>query len=215
MGLFLHSYERIENRERTITRVLYIASNNLHKAQELQTLLGPGWELRLARDLDPDIEWDESGSTFESNARIKARTVRELTRAAVLADDSGLEVDGLGGEPGVRSARYAGIDGDTAANNAKLQRAVEPLTDSQLGARFVCVLSYIDETGAEHVFRGECKGRIVRTPRGRHGFGYDPYFVPEGHDRTLAELSESEKNALSHRARAVAHFLSFLRASFS
>lgn len=191
--------------------LLYLASNNRHKLEELKAICAPilpGTELRLAKDLDPAIDWDETGATFADNARIKALTVRQVAQAqglsaAVLADDSGLAVDVLGGAPGVHSARYAGKQGDDAANNAKLLAALAGVSDAQRGARFVCALHYIDADGKEGAFRGECMGRILAAPRGGHGFGYDPLFQVDGTTRALAELPAAEKNAVSHRRRAL------------
>ncbi len=191
--------------------VLYLASNNRHKLEELTAICAPvlpGTELRLARDLDPGIDWDETGDTFEANARIKAETVRRVAlalgvRAGVLADDSGLAVDALGGAPGVQSARFAGRPGDDAANNAKLLRDLAAVPEGQRGARFVCVLHYIDADGRAAAFRGECPGSILPAARGAHGFGYDPLFLVAGTTRALAELPAAEKNAVSHRRRAL------------
>ena len=192
-------------------QVLYLASNNRHKLEELKAICKPflpATRLLLARDLDPGIDWDETGATFEDNARIKAQTVRTAALsqglwAAVLADDSGLAVDALGGAPGVHSARYAGHHGDDRANNERLLQELSDIPDGQRAARFVCVLHMIDERGYETTFRGECPGTILRTPRGDHGFGYDPLFLVDGTAATLAELPPTEKNAVSHRRRAL------------
>lgn len=207
-----------------MSRVLYLASNNRHKQEEFATILsGPfagRFEVRVARDLDEEIDWNETGSTFEENARIKAEAVRRLTKDPVIADDSGLVVAALGGEPGVHSSRYAGRDGDSVANNAKLVHELTKLAGGDLTkkfpAKFVCVLHYIDEAGNAHVFRGECPGAITLEARGKQGFGYDPLFLvakPDGSlgDRTMAELAPSEKNAVSHRGRAVAKWLEYLK----
>lgn len=188
--------------------ILYLASNNSHKAQELKAMLGGLFDVRLAKDLQPGIAWDETGDTFEANAKIKADAVRRFTKERVLADDSGLMVDALFGAPGVHSARFAGKDGDDKANNAKLLQEIDPLPDRLLTAQFVCVLHYVDEKGQEHVFRGECPGRIVKQARGAHGFGYDPLFLVDGTDQTMAELPEEKKNAVSHRRRALDKWLS-------
>ncbi len=191
--------------------ILYLASNNAHKAEELGAMLKGRFDVRLAKDLKPGINWDETGSTFEANARIKAETVRQFTRERVLADDSGLMVDALRGAPGVLSARFAGKDGDDEANNAKLLEEVELIPERALTARFVCVLHYIDEHGKGHDFRGECPGRIVKKPRGAHGFGYDPLFVVDGTDQTMAELPAEKKNAVSHRRHAVSRWIAHLK----
>lgn len=193
------------------TRILYLASNNRHKAEELMAMAGGRFDVRLAKELDPNVAWDETGTTFVANARIKAETVRRLTKAAVLADDSGLEVDALDGAPGVYSSRYAGKDGDDAANNAKLLRELAGVPDEKRGARFVCTLYFIDEDGNAQTFRGECPGVILHAARGGKGFGYDPLFKVAGDGRAMAEMSENEKNAVSHRSRAVQAFLATVR----
>lgn len=195
-----------------MSRTLYLASNNHHKLQELQALLmasshGPAWDLRLARELNPHLEWDEIGTTFAENAAIKARAVKALTNAAVLADDSGLEVEALNGAPGIYSSRYGGLDGDSAANNAKLLTALQDVGAGKRAARFVCVLCFIDEAGREVFFRGECSGQILLEARGRQGFGYDPLFLVDGYQQTMAEMSEDLKNSISHRRRAIDAFL--------
>ena len=167
--------------------------------------------MALARDLDPAIAWDESGDTFLANARIKAEAVRALTKDCVLADDSGLVVDALGGLPGVHSSRYAGQGGDDLANNAKLRAATSHLEEAQLTARFMCTLYFIDAAGEGHAFTGSCEGHLTHTPSGKQGFGYDPLFlVPEFH-QTFGELSLRVKQALSHRAKAVAGLRPALR----
>ncbi len=191
--------------------ILYLASNNAHKAEELRAMLEGRFTVRLAKDLRPGIGWDETGSTFEANARIKAETVRQFTGERVLADDSGLMVDALRGAPGVLSARFAGKDGDDQANNAKLLAEVELIPERALSARFVCVLHYIDEHGKGHDFRGECPGRVVKKARGAHGFGYDPLFVVDGTDQTMAELPAEQKNAVSHRRRALDLWFAYLK----
>ena len=191
---------------------LYLASNNAHKAIELTALLAtlsPPWEVHLARDLAPGITWDEIGDSFLANARIKAEALRAHTSACVLADDSGLVVDVLGGEPGVHSSRYAGIDGDDRANNAKLAGAIKSYQEQDLTARFVCTLYFIDESGQGHEFTGVLEGHLTHVARGSHGFGYDPLFVPKLSDpawqgRTLAEIPGPVKNQISHRALAFA-----------
>ena len=146
---------------------------------------------------------DEIGSTFEANARLKAVALHaELPPSYwVLADDSGLMVDALGGAPGVYSARYAGGGGDEA-NNLRLLRDLARVPDAERTARFVCTLVLLTEEG-EKVFHGQCEGRILRGARGDGGFGYDPLFVPEGYTETFAQLGEDIKNRISHRARAL------------
>jgi XTP/dITP diphosphohydrolase len=147
-------------------------------------------------------EVEETGGTFEENARLKAAYVAQATGLWTLADDSGLEVEALGGAPGIRSARYAGRHGDNAANNARLLRELEGVKDRQ--ARFVCVAALAGPDGqvvaTEH---GVCRGSITDKPRGARGFGYDPCFLADGESQTMAELSPGEKGAISHRGRAL------------
>jgi XTP/dITP diphosphohydrolase len=146
----------------------------------------------------------EDGATFEANALIKARVCAEATGLPAIADDSGLEVDALGGAPGVHSARYAGAGGDDAANNAKLVTALAGTPDEQRTARFVCAAVVVTPDGRQAVVRGTMEGRIARAARGEHGFGYDPYFVSDGagDGRTNGELAPAEKDAISHRGAA-------------
>jgi len=176
---------------------IYVATHNAHKLREIGEIL-PGFE--IAAD-DPDAE--ETEETFEGNALIKVRAIAARHRGAwCMADDSGLEVDALGGAPGVRSARYAGEPSNTPANNALLLRNLHGVGNR--AARFVCAVALVDPEGREHVVRGECPGRIAETPSGTAGFGYDPLFVPDGFDRSFADLGEGEKNKISHRGRALA-----------
>lgn len=196
---------------------LFLASNNRHKADELAQLIQgvkTVFSVHLARELNPHVDWDESGDTFLANARIKAQTVRALALEpgdCVLADDSGLVVDSLGGEPGVRSSRYAGEHASDQENNAKLLENMRQVPLEKRQAHFVCTLVFVDSNAEEHVFRGICPGRIALTPRGMHGFGYDPLFLVDGTGgKTMAELSASEKNALSHRRRAMEGLLAHL-----
>ncbi len=180
-----------------------IATRNAHKLEEIRGLL-PGVELvgteAWAHLPDPE----ETGTTFEANATIKAEAWCAATGLPALADDSGLEVDALGGAPGIHSARYAGAHGDTAANNAKLLAELAGVPAAARGARFVCALA-LARPGMETVtLRGTCEGRIIEALHGTHGFGYDPLFVPEGHAQSFGELPAEVKASLSHRARAFA-----------
>jgi XTP/dITP diphosphohydrolase len=197
-----------------MTHLLVIATGNAHKVTELRELFS-GLPLRLVtpRDLlGSDIEVDEDGATLEENALKKASVIAKATMAMTLADDSGLEVDALGGAPGVHSRRYAHSLATDAENNAHLlsQLKMAEASSEDCAARFRCVLALVDpyaKPGSEHgtlpyFSQGTCEGRIANTPRGKNGFGYDPLFIVDGGDRTMAELSEAEKNAISHRARA-------------
>ena len=189
-----------------------IATNNAHKVEEIRTALNfEGWTFTTLAEAGVTSDPAEDADSFEGNARIKARAARAAAReslgrfVAVLADDSGLEVDALGGAPGVFSARYAGPDGDDAANNAKLLAELAAVPDAERTARFVCTLVFIDEDGTESVARGTIEGAIGREPRGSEGFGYDPLFLPDeyGGTRALAEVSQAEKNGISPRGNAL------------
>lgn len=186
---------------------LYFASGNAHKAAELQALADASrlpLQIVSARAIGGMPPVEEDAGTFIGNARKKAFALRDRVPAGAwtLADDSGVCVDALGGAPGVDSAYYAGPQGDSAANLAKLVAVMRDVPDERRGARFYCVLVLIAPDGAEHVFEGACEGRLLREPRGGAGFGYDPLFVPDGFDRSYAELGDDAKNRISHRARA-------------
>ena len=176
---------------------LIIATHNRNKKREIAQLL-PGWEIEAE-----DSAAEETATTFAGNALLKARALKARHAGAwILADDSGLEVAALGGAPGVRSARYAGEDGNTPKNNALLLKNMTGVADRR--ARFTCAMALIDPEGGEHVVEGRCEGRLLEAEAGQGGFGYDPLFVPNGFDRTFAQLAPEEKNAISHRGRALA-----------
>ena len=190
---------------------LVVATNNRGKLEELRALLeGLPVELLTLADVGAkDMVIVEDGATFEENAIKKARAVAEATMILTLADDSGLEVDALGGQPGVRSARFAHDRATDAENNAallgRLGEVGDARDDGRFPARFRCVLALVDPYASEEEPRlseGRCEGAITRTPRGTGGFGYDPLFVVEGGDKTMAELAAEEKNRISHRALA-------------
>ena len=189
---------------------LLLASTNRGKLVELRALLAdlPVELVSLTTALPGQPQATEDGQTFLDNARIKARAAASATMMMTLAEDAGLEVDALGGRPGVRSARFAGEGATDAENNAALLEALEEVEDDQRTARFRCVMVLIDPwsegDAREVVVEGRCEGMIAREPRGGGGFGYDPLFVLTGSGRTMAELGEDEKNRESHRARAVA-----------
>lgn len=193
---------------------LLIATMNAGKLREYERLLAdvPGLELETMRSLEIPVEVEEDRDTFAGNARKKAREIAAASGMPCLADDSGLEVDALGGRPGVRSARYAGDSASDAENNAKLIEALRDLPDAERAARFRCVIAVVDAEGRElAVVEGACEGRIAREPKGTHGFGYDPLFIPEGFTQTLAELGPETKNRISHRAKAAAELVPLLR----
>lgn len=184
---------------------LLVATKNRGKVEELRRIFaGLDVELVGADELALD-DVEETGETFEANALLKARAYAHASGLMALADDSGLEVDALGGAPGVHSARYAG-DGGAEANVRKLLAALAHVEDARRTARFRCVLALVDPTGplgqGALLAEGACEGRIARAPRGSGGFGYDPIFVPEGMSVTMAEISEAEKDRISHRGRA-------------
>lgn len=181
---------------------LLVATRNRHKLAEIRAILGSeGLELVSPDEVGRLPLVEENAATFEGNARCKAVTLAVASGLWALADDSGLEVDALQGAPGVRSARYAGAQADDAANNAKLLNALRGTTDRR--ARFRCVLVLAAPDGRTWSVRGVCEGWILKAPRGRQGFGYDPLFVPCGHEATFAELPAEVKNAISHRASAL------------
>jgi XTP/dITP diphosphohydrolase len=178
---------------------LCFASGNRHKVAEIAAMLGPrGWQVEPLV-----LTVEEDAPTFAGNAEKKARAALAASGLPSLADDSGLEVDALGGAPGVLSARFAGEPCDDAANNAKLLRALEGVGDGARTARFRCALVFVDADGTRLVAEGACEGRIGFAPRGTGGFGYDPLFILDGDGRTMAELPADEKNRVSHRARAL------------
>ena len=209
---------------------LVIATRNTHKAEEICAILSHKFDFLTLRDFPDAPETIEDAPTFEGNAAKKAATLAQwlvfaakLNSGCVLADDSGLEVDALGGAPGVHSARFAFLDDPKApvgqnspdqANNVKLLRLLEKVPDEQRTARFRCVLALIEidpQTGktvselakTAKFFHGTCEGHVAFAPGGAGGFGYDPLFIPNGYARSFAELGEELKNTMSHRARAL------------
>ncbi|MGZ3453530.1 MAG: RdgB/HAM1 family non-canonical purine NTP pyrophosphatase [Polyangiales bacterium] len=190
-------------------RTVVLATSNKGKLRELRELLA---ELPIDLVTPPQpIHVVEDGETFEENARKKAVTVADALAMPVIADDSGLEVDALGGRPGVRSARFAGEGATDAENNRKLLTELDALGGVPRTARFRCVLAFVDPvTRRSFVAHGTCEGSITSDGRGTGGFGYDPLFVMEG-DQTMAELPDGEKNAKSHRARAIRELIPQLR----
>jgi len=186
-----------------------LATKNPHKLEEILSILGeiPGVEFLTFRDIPlPDVE--ETGGTLEENAILKATSVARETGLPALAEDTGLEVEALGGAPGVRSARFAGENKDYRANNEKLLGLLKGVTDRRARFRTVAVLALPD--GRTWTAEGVLEGRIAETPRGEGGFGYDPLFIPEGETRTLAEMSPEEKNRISHRRKALEAMRSIL-----
>jgi XTP/dITP diphosphohydrolase len=193
---------------------LVLSTRNDHKLRELREAL-PGIGID---PLPPEVQLPpETGETFEENALGKARAAHAATGRVTVADDSGIEAYGLGGRPGVRSARYAGEEASDEENLEKLLREVGEQDDRRVA--YVCAIALVDEDGSESVFEGRCEGTLAREPRGTGGFGYDPAFVPDDtgpdDERTMAELAPAEKHAISHRGRAARKLASHLGAEVS
>lgn len=187
---------------------IIFATNNPHKLAEVQAVLGDAFTLLTPRACGVTEEIPEEQATLEGNASQKAHYLYDRTRTNCFADDTGLEVAALGGAPGVHSARYATDGHDFAANNRLLLSNLAG--EGNRRARFRTVISLILD-GEEHLFEGVVEGHIIEQETGHEGFGYDPLFVPEGSDRTFAQMTTDEKNAISHRARAVRKLAAFLR----
>jgi XTP/dITP diphosphohydrolase len=183
---------------------LLIATRNSKKKRELQTILGD-WDVRLLTldDIEDMPEIEEDGASFTENAIKKAQIISALSGYITLADDSGLEVDALGGAPGIFSARFAGIDADDEKNNRKLKALMHNVNEDKRTAQFVCVIAIATPEGIVQTAQGVCKGKIEMAGRGQGGFGYDPLFIPVGFNKTFAELSDEEKNEISHRGKAL------------
>lgn len=193
---------------------LWISTTNKNKLNEFQNILAGQIDIHSVGELKFYSAPPETGTTFEDNARIKARTLKALKSGIwVVADDSGLEAEGLSGLPGVHSARYAGDKAGDAENVAKLLKMIQIRSASNRQAQMVCVLVAFDPSGKEHVIRSVVKGQIAQTARGKSGFGYDPVFIPEGQDKTYAELGAAVKNQSSHRSQAIRELLRLMQAS--
>ena len=189
-----NDFERLHGKMKTV----FVATHNAHKIKEIGEILS-GWNV-----VEDDPEGVvEDAPDFVGNALVKVRAIAARHRGEwCLADDSGLEVAALGGAPGVRSARYAGEPSNTANNNALLLKNLEGVADRR--ANFTCAVALVGPDGREHTVVGRCFGTIAEKPSGAAGFGYDPLFVPDGHSMSFAELTAEEKNAISHRGRALA-----------
>lgn len=186
---------------------IVFATNNAHKLAEVRAVLGEGYELVTLREVGITEDIPETGATLDENASLKARYVYERTGLDCFADDTGLEVEALDGAPGVHSARYATDGHDYKANNLKLLAELHDADNRR--ARFRTVISLIRD-GVEQQVEGIVEGRIATEESGSEGFGYDPLFVPNGYDKTFAEMTAEEKNAISHRGRAVAALVEIL-----
>lgn len=187
---------------------LIFATNNQHKVEEIQSAIGDHLEVISLRQAGIDIDIPEPHDTLEANASEKSATIHKLTGQHCFGEDTGLEVPALNGEPGVRSARYAGEDKAFEKNVEKLLHKLEGFPDRR--ARFRTVISLILD-GHEHLFEGICEGRILTAPVGNKGFGYDPVFAPDGAERSFAEMTLEEKNRYSHRRQAADKLVEFLR----
>ena len=189
---------------------LILATKNRHKVEEFQRILSPlGWQLLPQDAVCPELEIEETGATFAENARLKALGIYRATGLPAIADDSGLCVDALGGAPGVYSARYAGEQHDSAANNAKLLQAMQNIPQKQRTARFVCSICVVFSPQDIVTGEGCCEGAIAYRLHGENGFGYDPLFLVG--EKSFAELSGSQKDAISHRGRALQALYALLR----
>ncbi len=189
---------------------LVFATHNQHKLREIRELLGGHYHVLSLTDLGFHEEIEETGQTIEENSHIKSEAIFNKFGKTCFADDSGLEVDALDGAPGVFSARYAGPAKDDRANLNKLLEDMSDLSDDARGAQFKAVITLVMEEGDVKQFIGIIRGKIIREAKGNGGFGYDPIFVPEGHDVTFAEMAASEKNKISHRGIAVQKLVRYL-----
>jgi XTP/dITP diphosphohydrolase len=187
--------------------LLVFATHNAHKLEEVQAMMGDGFLLKSLTDIGFDVDIAETGSTFQANAQLKSKAIFDRFGFNCFADDSGLVVDALNGEPGIYSARYSGSR-DPKTNLELVLQKMEG--QQQRSARFVSVISLIWE-GEHYFFEGRVEGGIIEKATGLAGFGYDPIFIPDGYDLTFAEMEAAEKNRISHRALAMQHMLDFLK----
>lgn len=192
-------------------QTLLIATRNEHKTREIGQMLGFGWQVGDLAGLPHAPKIEETGATFEENAALKALAISRIFTGLVLADDSGLEVDVLDGAPGVRSARFAGPNAGDAENRFLLIQKLRELGETAFSARFRCVMVIASQGALLGSFSGTVEGKVILEERGHGGFGYDSIFIPIGYSETLAELQPEIKNSLSHRGRALAQMLEFLR----
>jgi XTP/dITP diphosphohydrolase len=188
---------------------ILFCSSNINKTKEIQHKVGNSIQIKNLIDIGFEGEIPETANTFEGNALLKAKFGFENYKTPCFSDDSGLEVEALNNEPGVFSARYAGEPKDDNRNTEKLLENLKGISNRK--ACFKTVLIYIDKEGSKHIFEGRVNGTIILEKRGNHGFGYDPIFVPDGFEKTFAEMNMEEKSQLSHRARAVEKFVTFLK----
>lgn len=189
-----------------MSNILILASNNEHKVTELKEKLKAfGIEVLSQKEAGIDIEVDETGTTFKENAILKAEAIYNLSKKPTIADDSGLEVDYLNGQPGIYSHRFAQTDSERIS---KMLDLLKDVPEEKRTARFKCAICYIDANGEKHIFEQSCEGKIGFTPEGSNGFGFDPIFIHDG--KTFAQRTGEEKNKVSHRGKAVAEFIKYL-----
>lgn len=192
---------------------LIVATRNSHKTAEIRAMVGEMFDVHDVTAFPECPPVEETGTTFLENARLKAEAISRILDGWVLSDDSGLEVDALEGAPGVWSSSFGGEEGNHALNNARLLREMAGQTNRR--ARFRCTMVLARSGLAEADFSGTVEGHIIDAPRGGTGFGYDPLFIPDGHEETFAELGEQVKNSLSHRSRALSQVIDHLHGSES
>ncbi|MCC8110530.1 MAG: XTP/dITP diphosphatase [Ruminococcus sp.] len=193
---------------------IVVASNNAGKLREIRSILEPfGFETLSQKQVGYELDVEETGTTFQENAAIKAQAVFDALHCAVIADDSGLVVDALDGAPGIYSHRFAGADATDAQRNNKLLEMLKDMPTEKRMAHFICAICYMDENGKQHFFEGKCEGIIGTQLRGENGFGYDPLFYVGG--KSMAEYSAAEKNQMSHRAEALRQLEKYLERSLS
>lgn len=198
----------LDNAPQLSKMTICLATNNPHKVEELQQMLGEAFEVKTLADIGFTDEIEETATTFQGNSRLKARFIYDKYGITTIADDSGLEVESLNNEPGIYSARYAGEHGNHAKNNAKLLTNLAAKTNRKAQFRSVITLIYQNQ---ETQFEGIVKGKIHTELTGKTGFGYDPLFIPEGYNRTFAEMTMEEKNPISHRGLAVQQLVEYLQ----
>lgn len=192
-------------------KTLIFATGNQGKVNEFRQMLGDDYEILSLKDLDVDVDIVEDGKTFEENAIIKAKTVCDATHKMVLADDSGFEVDAMGGEPGVYSSRFMGEDTPYSVKNAEILDRCKDVPDEDRGARFVCVIACAWPDGRCETVKGVIEGKLAHEPKGENGFGYDPIFYYPERGMTTGEMEPEEKNAISHRGQAVRKMVELLK----
>ncbi len=194
---------------------LVLATTNLHKVRELKSMLKefPQLDIYSLRDYPNYVQPDETGASFEENAKLKAEHAAQAFDALALADDSGLVVPSLGGEPGVRSARYASDEASDKDNRKKLIEKLRSLREDERTGYFQCSIAVASPEGTQKVVTGYCEGRLLTDPRGSNGFGYDPLFIKYDYNKTFAELDEETKNRISHRRKALDKLQTYLEST--